>query len=225
MSVIKQKEWNSKKPKWSKFSNYGLYKLKKGESESDYHYHDCDEYFIVTEGKADLLLEDLKYEISPGDCVCILKGGRHQIINVSEDLTLVWIYDELKAEKRKGHISYHKEREKREIILPVRIVKMGHWDEQKPYWSRLTNYGIVNFPKGKVGMDYEHHDCHEYYFVTKGSLLVLIDKRQFKCEVGDVACIPKGNGHRILESFEDSTIIWLQDELKGEKGEVISTKI
>ena len=106
MAVFKMAEWESNRPQWCRFSACGLYELPKGEGEGDYHYHDSDEYFIVADGKAELLLEGKEYEIEAGDCVCIPVGGKHRISKALEDLTLVWIYDELKGEKRKGPVSY-----------------------------------------------------------------------------------------------------------------------
>lgn len=214
MATFKIEEWEFNKPYWSKISNCGLYKVPQGKGEKDYHYHDCDEYFIVTEGKGKLLLEGKEYEIVSRDCVCIPIGGKHQILKALEDLTYVCIYDELKGKKRKGHI-LSQERDK--CILPVKLIKMGHWRKGKPDWSRLTDYGIINFPIGKVEMDYHYHDCHEYYFVTKGSLLTLVDGKEQKMEEGYVCPIRIGDEHKILEAYEDTTLVWVQDELLREK--------
>jgi len=101
--------------------------------------------------------------------------------------------------------------------LPVKIVKMGKWINEKPDWSRLTDYGIMDFQKGKIEMDYHFHDCHEYYFVTKGSLSVLVEDKELKIKEGEVCPIRIGDRHKVLESFEDSIFIWLEDELKREK--------
>lgn len=214
MATFKMTEWEFSRPDWCKFSNCGLYKLSKGEGEKDYHYHDSDEYFIVTEGRGNLLLEGKEYEITVGDCVCIPIGGKHQILKALEDLTLVWIYDELKGEKRRGHIPV-KGGEKE--IFEVKIVKVGKWPEEKPFWSRFTDLGILNFPKGKVEMDYHYHDCHEYYFVTKGLLSLLVEDKEEEIKEGEVCPIRIGYRHKVLEALEESTLIWLQDELKREK--------
>ncbi|HID94767.1 MAG TPA: cupin domain-containing protein [Candidatus Latescibacteria bacterium] len=166
MATFKMAEWEFNAPKWCRFSNCGLYKLPEGEGEKDYHCHDCDEYLIVIEGKGELLLEDRVYKIISGDCVCIPIYCKHQILKALEDFTLVWIYDELKGEKRKGHIPAE---EGNKPTLPAKLVKIGHWMEEKPEWSRLTDLGILNFPKGKIEMDYHYHDCCEYYFLAKCS--------------------------------------------------------
>lgn len=214
--VVKPANWETQKPEWSKFSAYGLYKLSKGQKEEDYHYHDCDEYFIITKGKGRLLLEGSIYDIGFGDCVCIPMGGKHQILKSLEDLNLVWIYDELKGRKRKGHIPFNDGPEEFGIS-PVKIVKLGRWEAEKPDWSRLADYGIMSFPKGEIEMDYHYHDGDEYYFITTGKLLVLIEGESFEAEAGDIVCIQMGNRHRVLEAFEDSTMIYLGDELRGNK--------
>lgn len=214
MSVIKSGRWEKDRPQWSQSSNCGLYKVPKGQGEDDYHYHDCDEYFIATEGRALLLLEGKEYEIEPGDCVCIPIGGKHQILKALEDFTLVWIYDELKGESRKGHVPVEGEEKE---VAEVKIVKSDRWCEEKPSWSRLTDLGILNFPKGKVEMDYHYHDCHEYYFVTKGSLLILVEDKKQEIEEGEVCPIRIGYRHKVLEASGDSTLVWLQDTLEREK--------
>ena len=214
MAIFRMAEWEFSRPQWCKFSNCGLYKLSKGKGEEDYHYHDCDEYFILTEGKARLLLEGKEYDIASGDCVCIPMGGKHQILKALENLALIWIYDELKGERRKGHIPVKGgERE----ISQANIVNLGKWREKKPAWSRLTDLGIINFPKGKVEMDYHYHDCHEYYFLTKGSLLVVVEDKEQKIEEGEICPIRIGDRHKVLEALQESTLVWLQDELKRKK--------
>lgn len=214
MNVFKMSEWERRKPEWSKFESLGLYKLSKGEKEEDYHFHDCDEYFIVTEGNGILLLEGREYSITLGDCVCIPVGGKHQILEALNNLTLVWIYDELVGKKRKGHILARGDEKE---VPNTKIVKLGKWREEKPEWSRLTDLGILTFPIGKVEMDYHFHDCHEYYFVTKGKLLIFVEGKELEIGEGEVCPIEKGIHHKVLDSLEDSVLLWLQDELMGEK--------
>ena len=214
MAVILPERWEKDRPSWCKFSAYGLYKLAQGRKEEDYHFHDCDEYFIVTEGRAPVLLEGKEYEIAAWDCVCIPAGGMHQILTVKEDLTLVWLYDGLKGKKREGHIPAKKGKKK---TPGVKIVKLGTWREQRPQWSRLADVGILEFPKGKVEMDYHFHDCHEYYFVTKGSFSVLVEDQELKVREGEVCPIRIGDRHKVLEALEDSAFIWLEDRLEREK--------
>jgi len=214
MATFKMAEWEFNKPQWCKFLACGLYKLSEEKGEGDYHYHDCDEYFIVADGKVELLLEGKEYEIEAGDCVCIPVGGKHRISKALNDLTLVWIYDELNGEKRKGHITA----KGGEGEVPgAKRVKLWKWREEKPAWSRLTDLGIIHFPKGKVEMDYHYHDCHEYCFLAKGSLSILVEGEELKMEEGDVCPIRIGDRHKVLEAFDDSTLIWLQDELERKR--------
>ena len=214
MACFAMAEWERSRPHWCRFSNCGLYRLAKGEGEEDYHYHDSDEYFVVTQGQAKVLLEGSEREIEAGDCVCIPLAGKHQILKALEDLALVWIYDELKADRRKGHIPVRG----REGEIPgAKIVRLGTWLEQKPSWSRITDLGMLRFPKGAVEMDYHYHDSHEYYFLAKGSLSLLVEGRQLTMHEGDVCPIRIGDRHRPTEAFGDSTLIWLQDELERKR--------
>ncbi|MHB9036988.1 MAG: cupin domain-containing protein [Armatimonadota bacterium] len=105
MPVLKHAEWH-KKPGWCSFSDYGICRMSAGEFEPDYHFHDCDEYFFVIDGRAVVRLECQDYEIGEGDAVLIPMEAGHQILEIKEDLTILWIYDELKGLKRTGHVTF-----------------------------------------------------------------------------------------------------------------------
>ena len=210
MAVFKIAEWDFNRPYWCKFSGCGLYKMPKGMSEEHTHRHDCDEYLIITEGRASLLLNGRVHDVVSGNCVCIPAGVEHRILRALEDLVLVWIHDKLKS---RGPPSVE-----RQVKPPqAKIVKMGRWREDKPSWSRLTDMGIIKFPKGRVEMDYHYHDCHEYYFVTEGSLLVLVEGKHQRIEEGEVCPIRIGYRHKVVEALQDSTLVWIQDELMRKK--------
>jgi len=66
-------------------------------------------------------------------------------------------------------------------------------------------------------MDYHYHDCHEYYFVTKDSLLIVVESEEQIIEEGEVCPIRIGYRHKVLRAFRDSVLIWIQDELMRKK--------
>jgi len=211
MPVFRMAAWAANRPKWCAFSACGLYRLRKGEAEPDYHYHDCDEYIIVVEGEADLLLEGETHRAGPRNCVCIPAGGKHRVLQAHEDLTLVWIYDALEGASREGHIPVSGSESK---VPGVSIVKMWKWPAEKPAWSRLTDLGILQFPKGKVEMDLHYHDCHEFYFLSGGSLVVAVEGREMAMTEGDVCPIRIGDRHTVLEAPEDAALVWVEERLE-----------
>ncbi len=88
----------------------------------------------------------------------------------------------------------------------------------KPDGCKLTAYGIHRAMKGEPpGVELHYHDCDEYYFVIEGKIRVQEDEQEYILQAGDVLCTPMGQQHSLLEFLEDSTILWLEDELKGQK--------
>lgn len=72
----------------------------------DNHYHDCDEYWIVWEGKATVASEGETYEVGPGDCVATGMGWHHDVLAVHGDgaLRAIWFEGTLEGRKRVGHL-------------------------------------------------------------------------------------------------------------------------
>ena len=201
-------------PEWSKVSLCGLVKLKVGESEPDYHFHDCDEYFIVTEGRGMVLLEGVECEMSSGDVVCIPLGGKHLISKVLEELHLVFVYFEPRGLRRFGHIPAVGDEP---LVEGCKIFKSWEWLELKPAWSRLASLGVLRYQFGAIEMDYHYHDCDEYYFVAKGSFHIIVEGEEIELACGDIYPIRLGERHRVLEAKEDATLVFIQDQLEGLK--------
>ena len=88
---------------WPRFSAWGIYTAPKGGS-ADLHCHDCDECWIIVQGRARVTTEGQEYVVGPGDMVVTRKGDAHQFVEALEDLVLVWIEDELRGQKRPGHL-------------------------------------------------------------------------------------------------------------------------
>jgi mannose-6-phosphate isomerase-like protein (cupin superfamily) len=78
------------------------------ETAFDAHYHDCDEYFVVTEGRGVLVTERRFYEVSPGDVVAVGMGHHHDVPQVLDGpLRGVWCETTLEGEGRRGHLYDH----------------------------------------------------------------------------------------------------------------------
>ncbi|MDK1032306.1 MAG: cupin domain-containing protein [Planctomycetia bacterium] len=91
------------------FTLWGLARFKSGEA-CDYHYHDCDEYWFIVEGRAMVLEDGVEYEVGPGDCVFTPMGMEHKITAIT-DCAEFWAELQLRGEKRTGHLHRATEQE------------------------------------------------------------------------------------------------------------------
>ena len=72
----------------------------------DNHYHDCDEYWIIYEGRCRVASEGKFYDVGPGDCLATGMGWHHDIVSVIGDDAVKGVYFEgtFEGEKRFGHL-------------------------------------------------------------------------------------------------------------------------
>lgn len=77
------------------------------ETRFDNHYHDCDEYWIVLEGRGVAVSEGKSYSVGPGDCVATGMGHHHDFPLVSEPVRAVFFETTLEGRKRRGHLWNH----------------------------------------------------------------------------------------------------------------------
>lgn len=84
------------------FRRWGVGRFAGGE-ECDYHYHDCDEYWFILEGRAKVVEDGVEYEVGPGDCVFTPMGSEHKIVAIT-DCVEFWAELPLRGRKRVGHL-------------------------------------------------------------------------------------------------------------------------
>lgn len=77
------------------------------ETNFDAHYHDCDEYWIILEGRGTAASEGTLYEVGPGDCVATGMGHHHDLPLVREPVRAVFFETTLEGQKRRGHLWNH----------------------------------------------------------------------------------------------------------------------
>ena len=95
---------NADKPT-DEYPNWGLSKWKKGQKNGvEPHYHDCDEFYFMVEGKCVAKSEGKVYTLEKGDVLATRMGDEHEIMEILEDSTIFWIEAELKGKKREGHL-------------------------------------------------------------------------------------------------------------------------
>jgi mannose-6-phosphate isomerase-like protein (cupin superfamily) len=74
----------------------------------DSHYHDCDEYWIVLEGRGVAVSEGKSYQVGPGDCVATGMGHHHDFPQASEPIKAVYFETTLQGQERLGHLWDHR---------------------------------------------------------------------------------------------------------------------
>ncbi len=92
-------------PELSRFSSFGIIDVERG-GNVELHFHDCDEWWIVTRGRALITIEDEEYEVERGDMIYTPRGEDHEIKEVYQDLEGVYFEGELCGEKRRGHLHH-----------------------------------------------------------------------------------------------------------------------
>ena len=73
----------------------------------DNHYHDCDEYWVIFDGRAIAVSERKMYILGPGDCLATGMGHHHDLVQVIEPLKGVYCETTLGGEARPGHLWEH----------------------------------------------------------------------------------------------------------------------
>lgn len=73
----------------------------------DSHYHDCDEYWLVLEGRCTAVVDGEHVEMGPGDCLPIGMGYHHDMAAAPEAVKAVYFETGLEGEKRVGHLWEH----------------------------------------------------------------------------------------------------------------------
>jgi mannose-6-phosphate isomerase-like protein (cupin superfamily) len=74
----------------------------------DNHYHDCDEYWIVYQGRGTAMSEGKSYKVGPGDCIVTGMGHHHDFPLVDEPVLAVFFETTMQGRKRGGHLWEHK---------------------------------------------------------------------------------------------------------------------
>jgi len=90
-------------PGLSEFSSFGIIQVMRGKT-IEPHFHDCEEWWFITRGRALARTEGQEHEVGPGDMLYTPIGQEHEIIEVYQDLEGVYLEGPLTGEKRRGHL-------------------------------------------------------------------------------------------------------------------------
>jgi mannose-6-phosphate isomerase-like protein (cupin superfamily) len=77
------------------------------ETAFDAHYHDCDEYWILFEGRGTAVSEGRHYEVGPGVCVATGMGHHHDFPLAAEPVRAVFFETTMAGQRRRGHLWNH----------------------------------------------------------------------------------------------------------------------
>jgi uncharacterized protein YjlB len=94
------------KPDWLHTPTAGYFRMSKEGGMHDCHYHDFNELYLVTRGKAKILNDGKEYYVKAQDIVCIEAGAEHDILEVygEADFELFWLYEPGPEDGRLGHL-------------------------------------------------------------------------------------------------------------------------
>ncbi|MDP6380251.1 MAG: hypothetical protein QF662_02800 [Phycisphaerae bacterium] len=73
----------------------------------DNHFHDCDEYWIIFEGRGVVVSEGRTFDVGPGDCVATGMGHHHDFPIVHEPVKAVFFETTMEGQGRPAHLWEH----------------------------------------------------------------------------------------------------------------------
>lgn len=106
---------------WEAESGFGVFVPRPAEGQSDRgdpvsypkftsfdnHFHDCDEYWIVFQGRGVAYSEGNRYEVGVGDCVATGMGHHHDFPEVHEPVRAVFFETAPEGQRRPRHLWEH----------------------------------------------------------------------------------------------------------------------
>ncbi len=95
------------RPDMPQISAWGLFAGgKRGDPLVEPHFHDCDEWWVFTRGRALIRTEGQQHLVGAGDMVFTPMGAEHEVVEVYEDLEGVWFEGPLRGRARPGHLHH-----------------------------------------------------------------------------------------------------------------------
>jgi mannose-6-phosphate isomerase-like protein (cupin superfamily) len=70
----------------------------------DPHYHDGDEYWLISSGRGVIKIEDETFDFAPGDIICIERGKLHDVVGVYETVDGFWFQPLSPSGQPTGHM-------------------------------------------------------------------------------------------------------------------------
>ena len=106
-TIVKQL-WPDSRPSWSDVTSAGIFRVEPN-GRFDRHFHDCDEYWLLFGGRAQVSVGSRTYLVEAGDIVCTQTGVEHDILAVEGVLEGFWFEGRTPPGGRIGHLHRTKE--------------------------------------------------------------------------------------------------------------------
>lgn len=106
MPVIRGAISPDSRPEWCNVTSAGIFWVPTVDGRFDNHFHDCDEYWLVFQGKAKVKSEGEEFYVQRGDIVCTKTGDDHDVLEVYEELQAFWFEDATPEGGRIGHLHH-----------------------------------------------------------------------------------------------------------------------
>ena len=109
MPIVRREDFGTdRSPEWCKVAGgilaMGVFSCDVG-SQVEAHFHDCEEFWVVTGGRARIMTDGEEYTVESGDIVCTQMGDEHAIPEIVDGpYEHVWIACNLRGPGRTGHL-------------------------------------------------------------------------------------------------------------------------
>ena len=169
------------------------------------------EVFYCAMGKVIVEFTEEKIELNAGDAVIIPIDEPHKLINKFEDpMLIVW---SLAPPDEKTIPSIKEEVIKRSKIEIIRKGDAKEWyeDDELCHLYREDEYmafGTSYIEPGKAGaVDPGHEKGKEVFYCAIGKVIVEFSEEKIELNAGDAVVIPINEPHKLINKFEEPTLI------------------
>ena len=85
-------------------SRWGIYHKEPGDAHSKVHFHDCDEWYLITEGTGTVRIGDTEIDVQPLDLLHAPAGTLHGTLHSNGTYTLIFMEGPPRGRRRRGHL-------------------------------------------------------------------------------------------------------------------------
>lgn len=94
----------SNRPDWCTVTSAGLFRISaNGLARFDRHSHECNEYWLIFNGKAKIMVGGRDYYVKSGDIVCTKAGDEHDVLEIYESIEAFWFEEAIPPGGKTGH--------------------------------------------------------------------------------------------------------------------------